>query len=375
MAAVASAALTTLVWSRRRPQEPFQFADPAVFEGVAAEREAARDAGIAESGGPAAQRYYLSEEHARRIFGFAHHHAYDPLVYFRDTPHRSDRKAWPEHPDGYFVVETNSLGYHDDELGPPADFEVFVVGDSNTAGVCNRDETYSHVLEGLLAEARPGETVSVVNAGVGGYGFYNYRGAVEKFATRAPAAFVVTIFGGNDFSGVLPLHGIFDGGPRHRWEGDASERRKRALDVSNLLMTHCYNSLMVFKSFPDRVDLALEVSLGLVDEMQAMCAANRVELLFMYLPEPCSFDWDPPIEGAREVREALGLDASDCEMSGRIADRFLEGLAARGIPFVDLRPVLGAVPAPPFWREDLHMNLEAHELTARTLFDRLRQIP
>lgn len=372
-AAVVSALLTVAVWLARRQEERFQFTDTATIETVAAERgERPSAADPGDRGGPETWRYYLSEEHVRSVFNVPDHRPYDPWVYFRDVPHRSDVRPWPEHPDGSITIRTNSLGLRDDELGAPADLEMFVVGDSNTAGICNEDESYSNRLEALLAAEHPQQSVSVVNLGVGGYGFYNYLGAVEEYARRAPAAFVVTIFGGNDFSGILPLNRIFEHGPTHAWTGDLGKRRKQALERDDLLMTHCYNSALLFHAYPQRVELVVRLAVGLVGEMREVCDAHGVQLVILYLPEPCAFDWDPPVEGAAEIREILQLDPDDCRSSSRIADAFLRAVAGRGVPVVDMRPVFEALPAPPYWRRDLHMNLDAHELTARALFEVLR---
>jgi len=68
----------------------------------------------------------------------------------------------------------------------------------------------------------------------------------------------------------------------------------------------------------------------------------------------------------------LGLDPADCESSSRIADRFIEGLADLGVLVVDVRAEIAALPSPPYWRKDLHMDFQAHELTASALFEHLR---
>ena len=360
----ASAGLSTFLWRRLAPPPTFVVTESDVIEEVAAERRSASE--------PAARPYALSEEHARKLFTFRGGKVYDPWTYYREQPFRHVRVPWPEHPDGAFTVETNSLGFRDDELGPPADFEVLVVGDSNTAGVCNQEESYANRLEALLRAARPNETVSVVNLGTGGYGFHNDLGAVEQHVEREPDAFVVAIFGGNDFSELLPLHRVFDGGPAQAWTGDVGARRAEALESDLLLMTHCYNSALLFKTFPDRADVAVEVGARLAGAMKSACDRRGVRLIVLYIPEPCRFEWSPPLERAADVRERLGLEPADCESSSRIADRFLEELGRLPVEVVDLRPVFAALPAPPYWRKDLHMNLEAHELAARALLELLK---
>ena len=372
LAAVTSVLLCAAIvaWKRQRPTETFTFVEDAVFEAIAVERASFQpDPGLA-TGRP----HYLAEEQVRRIFDMRGGKPYDPWCYFRERPGKRVRVRWPEHPDGFFLVETNSLGYRDDEPAGRADLEVYVVGDSNTAGVCNRDESYSNRLERLLAEHREG-SVSVLNMGTGGYGLHSYLGTVEKAVASRPDVFVVSVFGGNDFTEVLPLHRLFDDGPRHPWEGEVAERRRAALRLDRVLMTHGYHAALLFDTFPDARDVALRVALDLVGRMKAACDAHGVRLVVLYIPEPCSFEWTPPLEGAGELRAVLGLEPEDYGVVSRLADRFLEGLAGMDVETVDLRPVFASMPEPPYWRKDLHMNLEAHEQAARALLERVSWNP
>lgn len=368
LALVASASLSTFLWRRHRAPSPtFVVAESEVLEEVAAEHRAESE----HPHEPFARSYTLSEEHARKLFTFRGGKVYDPWTYYREQPFRHDRVAWPEHPDGAFTVQTSSLGFRDDELGPPADYEVLVVGDSNTAGVCNQEESYANRLEALLRAARPGKSVSVVNMGTGGYGPYNDLGAVLHYVEREPDVFVVALFGGNDFSEILPLYRVLEGGPPHVWTGEVAERRAAAMESDLLLMTHCYHSALLFETFPERAELVVEVGARLVAAMKAACDRHGTRLVVLYIPEPCRFAWDPPLERAAQVRELLGLEPEDCESSSRIADRLFEELRRLAVEVVDLRPAFAALPAPPYWRKDLHMNLEAHEAAARALFELL----
>ena len=366
---VTSPILATIVWRAHRPPEAFRVSDAAAFEQVASKRLSGPEHGE----DPPQWRYFLSDEEAKRIFSFRGGKRYDPWMYYLDKPNLSVRVNWPDHPDGFYLHETNSFGYRDDEPASRADFEIFVVGDSNTAGVCNQNESYSNRLESLLAEARPGVSVSVVNMGTGGYGFYNYVGAVEKPVERAPDVFIVSIFGGNDFLEILQLNSIFGKAPHTPWqlEPEAQTLRMKALKSDMLPMVHCFNSAMTFKTFPDREDLVADVALRLVGEMKVACGKVRTQLVLLYIPEPCIFEWSPPLEGASRVCDTLQIDPIDCEASSRIADRLLVGVRGLGVTTVDLRPVFAALPSPPYWRKDLHMNLQAHELAACALFEAL----
>lgn len=372
LAIVASAVLSWIVWQRRTRSEPIVVANVSALEQVAAER----DLGPEAAGEPPLWRYWLSEQHARKIFAFPDGRRYDPWVYFVDRPNRSDRVKWPEHSGGFYTYKTNSQGYRDDEPGPPADWEVLVVGDSNTAGVCNVEENFSNRLEALLREARPEETVSVTNLGTGGFGPFSYLGAVERSLANPPDVFVVALFGGNDFAEVLPLNRILSGGPEVPWNDPAvrevNVKRMTALEDEILLMTHGFNSELIFKTFPDRERTAIDVTLRLVTEMKAACDSVGTRLVLLYIPPPIHFDWPNPLAGSEELRTFLGFGPEDGQSSSRMADAVLAGARELGLAVVDLRPVLGALPEPPYWRRDLHMNVEAHDLTAHALLEACR---
>lgn len=50
-----------------------------------------------------------------------------------------------------------------------------------------------------------------------------------------------------------------------------------------------------------------------------------------------------------------------------LTQRFLDAVEAGGVRVVDLRSVFRAEERPPYWSEDLHLDLRGHELAARAL--------
>jgi hypothetical protein len=87
---------------------------------------------------------------------------------------------------------------------------VLVTGDSHTEGVCTNAESFTHLLEGALADARPGAAVEAINSGLSGYNLYNYLGVLEKGRALGPDVFVVTVYGGNDFAAAVQLYRYFE---------------------------------------------------------------------------------------------------------------------------------------------------------------------
>ena len=85
---------------------------------------------------------------------------YDPYSYFRHRGNLDVERPWEEHPDGRWMLRTNSLGMRRDSepAAERPDLRVLVVGDSHTDGVCDNDESYCALLEAALA--RSGERVA-----------------------------------------------------------------------------------------------------------------------------------------------------------------------------------------------------------------------
>ncbi|MFH1466140.1 MAG: GDSL-type esterase/lipase family protein [Pseudomonadota bacterium] len=88
-------------------------------------------------------------------------YTYDADLFWRPRPHADA---------GHGYYRTNALGLRDDEFPKRSEehrFSVLVLGDSPTWGFkVLQEETYPHVLEQLLQEARPGLPIEVLNAGV-----------------------------------------------------------------------------------------------------------------------------------------------------------------------------------------------------------------
>lgn len=155
----------------------------------------------------------LDKETAASFFPALDHSAvFDPHVYVRRKGGVDHRMRFPEHPDGGWRVRTNSEGLReDDEIRTEQpDVRILVGGDSHTDGLCPNEASFANVLEALLADERPGETVEVLNTGTGAYHFYNYLGVLERFRELRPDLYVIAVYGGNDFYKNLGLLRYFE---------------------------------------------------------------------------------------------------------------------------------------------------------------------
>ena len=321
------------------------------------------------------RRWALGEGAARQLFEVDEHYlVYDPWCYFHRVPFTNLKRPWEEHPQGVFMMRTNSLGLRmDGEPSPrPPDLRVLIAGDSHVDGVCFNREGYPALLEAALAAERPGETVEVVNAACGGYSFYHYLGTLERLLSLSPDVFVVTVYGGNDFGEGLQLY--------HRFAGTAPPERSeeydrlvgRAQTVSVAALSQAFLSYKLFDTFPGESEEALQMARDVSTEILVTCLRQGIRPVFVYLPPAADVEWDVHAEALDGVREALALGREDLGTLDRIADAYLAFLEERRIEVLDLRPVFEGAAGPLFWERDQHLNLRGQETVARALLPLLR---
>lgn len=129
----------------------------------------------------------------------------DPILGYDNAPSARADVRVAEHPGRAFRFRTESYGIRRDTdvtiPKPPDVHRVLVLGDSQTSGYANNDETYPGRLEEAWQARSPGQTVEVLNAGVDGYGpqqaYLWYR---ERAAPLDPDLVIFAIYVGNDLS-------------------------------------------------------------------------------------------------------------------------------------------------------------------------------
>jgi hypothetical protein len=294
---------------------------------------------------------------------------YDPLPYYRRRAFVNLVKKWPEHPRGRFRTVTNSLGLrHDAEvLRVPPDLRLIVVGDSHTDGVCDNRDSFTSIAAARLAELLPGESVEGLNAGTGGYSFYNYLGQLERLIEFAPDVFVVAVYGGNDFyENLAPWH-FFQGAERPRMSPATWQRIRAVTRAWPPALPQGYMALRYFHEHPGQLPVALQAALAAMAEIADLCAREEIALVCVYLP-PIS-DVQPGFEEEqrRRANEELELDEEATGSIDRLATQFLDQLRARGIEVLDMRPAFSAATEPMYWLADHHINLAGQRATGLAL--------
>ena len=319
------------------------------------------------------RRFRMTREVAEtlwpRRFEWKKRFVFDPATYFWRRPNSSAEITWPEHPDGRYTVRANGIGLRrDSELAAEkVGVRVLVTGDSHVDGYCNNSESFTALLEARLEEAR-GAPVEVLNAGVTDFNPYNYLGVLEKHLPLEPDLFVVTVYGGNDFSDVLTLHHLFAGTERPPGIRDYPDEFEDASRISRSALGQGFVALKYFQVQPGQVAVSLAATTAVLGEVRRLCAANGVGLLVVYLPPRSDFEWGSYRREFGRLAEALGLGPEDLGTTDRLADELLVALAGAGIGTVDLRPVFRPDPDHHYWSRDLHLNLAGQQAVAEALF-------
>ncbi|MBI5434643.1 MAG: SGNH/GDSL hydrolase family protein [Planctomycetes bacterium] len=315
----------------------------------------------------------LSEADVKQLYGYpdGRQCVFDPWMHYRYQPGLAVRQTFPEHPDGEFERRANSLGLRDDhELSPERDFFVLVTGDSQTDGACNNRETFCQRLEDALRTERAGETIEVLDAGICGFSFYNYLGALQRFLPEKPDACIVAFYPGNDFVGMVRMRHFYARTvppPRTReyWEQISRAGKASSSGVANAL-----NQLLYFRAYPEELEPAFEEAVRVSREIQRVARERSIELLFVCIPVAFPPD-DLEASELNAIWKELGLSNDDLEHFQRLTARFEARLRELGIEVLDLREHFGERLSD-FYYSDLHVDVRGQELVARVLLPRVR---
>ena len=321
-------------------------------------------------------RFPINSEIAHKIFPIdGEVQEYDPQVYFRHLPNTDFRESWWEHPHKGWTMKTNSLGLREDGEIPleKPDLRILVAGDSHTEGVCENSESLAHVLGRTLQALHKDKRIDSINGAKGGYTFYNYLGTLEKFLYLKPDVFVVVVYGGNDFEEVLTPYHFFAGTTRAPGSSLYWEQVQNALKVRPVWLAQDGNSLKYFQEQPSEIKVALQAAEESTLDIQELCEKHGIRLYYVYLPalfdgEDPEFVEDPARPNLRQkLYEALEVRPKSGNLHDHMANVLIAFLNEHKIPVLDMRKVFKENKGPFYWREDFHINVNAHRLIGRKL--------
>ncbi len=289
--------------------------------------------------------------------------------YFKHKPNGGWTRRFEEHPKGKFSIQLNGAGMREttEVRDPKPGLRVLFTGDSHVAGVVNHDENLVHLLEtSLSANGRPGD-VETLNLAVGSYCIYNYLGVLEDHAHLEPDVFVVVVYGGNDFYGMVRLERYFSGRGRYAASAFSTEEQRKAWDGLKQLRAQELVQVRYMEMNQEDVSIAAQTSASILDEIGDRCDVRGILPIFVYLPPPLEVQADRfPAEVALATT-ALGLTKEELTGDSQLADEMIRALKDKGRSVVDLRPAYRKAEELLYWRLDFHINLAGHRIASEVI--------
>ncbi|MFT7671592.1 MAG: lysophospholipase L1-like esterase [Planctomycetota bacterium] len=368
-----SVGLAFWIWDSRPQRDTVELVDTRVSgEQLFAEREARklepRGENVLAAHAPltlgAAQKLFPSLLLRKGRF------ALDPQTYY--WPHSNGKRQvnFAEHPKGVLDVSTNGQGFRKNkgvrELAP--DLRILVTGDSHTEGVVSNSELFTELLEAQLASNSSERSVEVLNAGKGGYSFYNYLGVLEKFASLKPDVFVVTVYGGNDFKESVRPRRYFT----ELSIGPALKKRFRqplayAATEYHAIVSQFLSQVLMFVNSEEQEQIARAAGLELIEAIEELCQESGVQFVLVYLP-PAHDVQKRYIESMVEgVQELFRFEPGALNKADELATELLAHSAELGIPSLDLRDSFREADEFLYWESDHHLNVRGHQWIAEQL--------
>lgn len=301
---------------------------------------------------------------------------YDPVLQFRRVENLTQTRVIEDADGGPYEYKTNSLGLRNDAdvLAEKPELRILVTGDSHVDGVCRNSDGFPAALGSFLTNAKPDRAVEVLNAGVGGYNPYNYLFALEKYAELKPDVFVVVIYGGNDFSGMMTLQRYYERRPPPAMQPYTVDRFLRQEGCPKGMVPQEMAQVMYFLNNPDDEQVAIDTMNAISAEIVRRCRALGVKPLFVYLP-PASVGQPATFAVQLELAvAALELQRRAVGVSDRIADAWLAFLGKKQVLAVDLRPTFRASKTRFYWLADFHINVAGQRAAAATVHPALEQL-
>ncbi|MBI1382554.1 MAG: hypothetical protein GC161_15870 [Planctomycetaceae bacterium] len=299
---------------------------------------------------------------------------YDPVCYYRYQPHLDKYVGLRWHPDGGWALRTNARGLKGarEVFETRPDLRILVVGDSHVDGYCADEETFARRLEGLLAE-HAGGTVECLNAGHGGYAFYQYVGALELHAELEPHVFVLAVYTGNDFVESLVLRRYYAGILERGILGENTKYRAEYPWLTGGFLGQYLRQVLHFRANPQNEAIAVETVVVACLEMADRCRERGILFLPMILPSAPEVQPDRIDVDFAAVVERVGLTPRDIFSAARLTQEWTAALATHGIEVLDPRPHLKAAREPLFWPEDYHLSVAGNAAIATWLAAEIEQ--
>lgn len=299
---------------------------------------------------------------------------YDPVGYYRYRPHIETYVGLRWHPDGGWPVRTNARGLKGarEVFETRPNLRILVVGDSHVDGYCADEETFARRLEGLLAD-HAGGTVESLNAGHGGYAFYQYVGALEMHMELEPHVFVLVVYTGNDFVESIVLRRYYAGVLDRGILAENTRYRAEYPWLSGGFIGQYLRQVLHFRANPENEAIAVEIAVVACLEMADRCRERGILFVPVLLPSAPEVQPDLIDVDFAEVVRRVGLAPHDVFSAARLTQQWTAALATHGIEVLDPRPHLKAARESLYWPEDYHLSVAGNAEIATWLAAEIEQ--
>lgn len=293
---------------------------------------------------------------------------------------------------GDHAFSINSFEGRDTEHGPkqPGELRILVVGDSFSENqAVDVDKLYANVLEAELGKRRPGQRVTVVNAGMAGWGIWQYHAYLEKWLAKIqPDVVVLSIGMTGDFvfdaaQPQAPGMALYHGQPV--WPGGGIERKAKFWVWYAVKMvdqySHAFVALRVAAFWPSlwlRVGstprlTALVLDNSLSDKVRQpttqalkvlVAKASSGGAKVAVLSVPMRYEALPEAQQERIQWENPDVTKLDFDRPTRL---LAELAAAVQVPLCDPRKALAEATEPTYFPRFDHWNEAGNRIVAQTL--------
>ena len=318
----------------------------------------------------------IDREAATRLFpaiaNASNRYILDPRAVFRPLPGFRAVQAFPEHPEGEFVVSYNNLGFRESSpteiAKAPGTVRILVAGDSHVEAVVSAEETYPNVLD------RQVHGLECLNAGVGGTGPHQYLGILRCFTSGESDldldGFIATIYLGNDFVDALRSRAFFEKRRTPPMTSEQERRLEAAAAAYPGVAAQCLFQAFVFAHRDGDAEYAWTAARDALVEMRDVCRRRGIAFIVVLLP--AKDDVDARL-GTRydDCLAELQLDEEQASVHLELGARLGEALRSEGISVVDPIDAMRAESEPLYWESDHHLTVRGHALLADLVRDEL----
>ncbi|MBU0755952.1 MAG: hypothetical protein KJ645_12485 [Planctomycetes bacterium] len=180
---------------------------------------------------------------------------------------------------------------------------------------------------------------------MGGACLYNHLGVIEKYGEINPDFFIMAVYGGNDFSNMLPFLQYFHHLAMPNLSIEKTLKRQKAARDYRDLYAQEFDQVEVFKTQPLKRILALKAAKAITLEVAKQCRERGIRLMVVYIP---GFYQSQPRfieEEVKPICEILDIEPSDIRINDEIARHYLASIGTDVDSIIDMRKVYTESPA------------------------------